>query len=121
MWCATGAWATLIFMMSAKPGSQIPGRFSEVAHFAEYLMLGMLLFGSLKLSGIRRAALLALALASLYGVTDEIHQAFVPQRTPDPMDWVIDSLGATVGVLLASFAASRGKASLDEGSNRLAQ
>lgn len=121
MWCATGAWATLIFIMSAKPGSQIPGRFSEVAHFTEYLVLGMLLFGALKTSGWRRAALLALVAASLYGVTDEIHQAFVPQRTPDPMDWVIDSLGAGAGVALASFSAARARAALSEGGDRPAQ
>jgi VanZ family protein len=120
-WCATGAWATLIFMMSARPGSQIPGRFSEAAHFTEYLIFGMLLYAALRMSGLRRAAFLALALASAYGVTDEIHQAFVPQRTPDPMDWVVDTLGASVGVISASLAATRAKVALAERRNRPAQ
>jgi VanZ family protein len=121
MWCATAAWAAVIFMMSAKPGSQIPGRFSEIAHFTEYLMLGMLLYGALKTSGWRRAGLLALVFASLYGVTDEFHQAFVPQRTPDPMDWALDTLGAAVGVLLARFSATRARAGLREGADPPAQ
>jgi VanZ family protein len=121
MWCATVAWAAVIFMMSAKPGSQIPGRFAEIGHFTEYLVLGMLLFGALKTSGWRRAALLALVVASLYGVSDEFHQAFVPQRTPDPMDWALDTLGAAVGVLLARFSAAHAGAGLHESADPPAQ
>jgi VanZ family protein len=38
-------------------------------------------------------------LASAYGITDELHQAFVPLRMPDPMDWLVDTVGAAVGAL----------------------
>jgi VanZ family protein len=34
--------------------------------------------------------------ASLYGITDEFHQRFVPGRTPDVLDWVADTTGAVV-------------------------
>ena len=32
-----------------------------------------------------------------YGVTDELHQAFVPGRTPDAWDVVKDFVGAVAG------------------------
>lgn len=34
-----------------------------------------------------------------FGLTDEIHQAFVPGRTSSIADWIFDSLGAVAGVL----------------------
>jgi VanZ family protein len=39
-------------------------------------------------------------LSSLYAVTDEIHQAFVPERACALMDVGIDSAGALFGCLL---------------------
>jgi len=35
----------------------------------------------------------------VFGLTDEIHQAFVPGRSSNIADWVFDSLGAVAGVL----------------------
>ena len=43
-----------------------------------------------------RAAALAVLLATLYGVTDEAHQWFVPGRTAEVTDLVADALGAAV-------------------------
>lgn len=40
---------------------------------------------------------LAVAIASLYGITDEIHQIFVPGRFCDPLDWMTDTAGALLG------------------------
>ncbi|MFQ9741932.1 MAG: VanZ family protein [Slackia sp.] len=40
-------------------------------------------------------------IASLYGVTDEIHQIFVPTRSCDPADWAVDTVAAIVGAILA--------------------
>ncbi len=37
--------------------------------------------------------------AILYGVSDEIHQMFVPTRTASPGDILMDTLGAGVGLL----------------------
>jgi VanZ family protein len=44
-----------------------------------------------------RVVLVAVALATAYGITDEVHQAFVPGRSPDPRDVVADAVGATAG------------------------
>jgi VanZ family protein len=43
------------------------------------------------------AALVAIAISSLYGVTDEYHQVFVPGRTFDVLDMAADAFGSVVG------------------------
>lgn len=102
-WSSVVAWAGFIFYMSSIPGSRIPGLIpTEVAHFLEYLVLGVLLYLALRTDMRPSTALaLALVLASAYGVTDEFHQRFVVLRTPDVRDWVTDTLGALAGVAIA--------------------
>ena len=101
----------VIFVLSATPGSQLPGRFSTLAHFLTYAVLGGLLVLAL---GTRepygRSVAVAVILASLYGITDEFHQSFVPMRTPDVADWGMDTLGAFVGAwATASLAVKVGR------------
>lgn len=52
-------------------------------------------------TGPRTAALLAVVVGAFYGLTDEIHQSFVPGRSADVRDWVADVAGASLGALLA--------------------
>lgn len=99
----TAAWAAVIFAASSVPGSGVPSGFGGAAHYAEYAVFGALLRLVLATaSGHREPILSATAAASAYGVTDEIHQAFVPMRTPDPIDWVVDTMGALSGAWLAT-------------------
>jgi VanZ family protein len=102
-WGLSVLWSCAIFWVSSQPGSQIPGGwFPEVGHFSEYLVLGGLLYGALGAGKPqRRAILVAVAIASLYGITDEFHQSFVPTRTPDVADWAMDTLGAAFGAAIA--------------------
>jgi len=103
-WIAVAAWAALIFGMSSLPGSRVPGNFGTQAHFTEYAILAALLYAALRShTGMRSALVWAIVLASGYGVTDELHQSFVPLRVPDVMDWAVDSLGAVVGAAMATF------------------
>ena len=44
---------------------------------------------------LARAAVLS---AVLFGLTDEIHQSYVPSRTADGWDLLADALGAAMGV-----------------------
>jgi len=98
-WAAVVGWAALIFAGSSLSGSQVPGRYGPLGHFAEYAVLGMLAFFALKLdTNAGRAALFALVLASGYAITDELHQAMVPGRVPDPADWAVDFAGALTAV-----------------------
>lgn len=78
-----------------------------LAHFAEYALLGILVFMALDRRALRRAVYLAVLTASAYAVTDELHQLFVPGRVADPADWGVDTLGALTGVLLLAYASRR--------------
>ena len=82
------------------------------AHFTEYTILGGFLVPAVKewmaadttpvpVSMERIAAWLA---GTLYAVTDEIHQFFVPGRSCELRDIVIDSCGVLAGVLVVSLA-----------------
>ncbi|NTV75386.1 MAG: VanZ family protein, partial [Holophaga sp.] len=48
-----------------------------------------------------RRHLAIFALASLYGMSDEIHQLFVPGRDASILDWAADSIGAVLGLGLS--------------------
>ena len=98
------AWATmvLIFVLSSISGlGPLPGGVDDgVAHALQYAVLAALLLRGLagaRWRGVKvRAAALAVLLATLYGVTDEAHQWFVPGRTAEVTDLVADALGAAV-------------------------
>jgi VanZ family protein len=49
------------------------------------------------------AAQIAVALlyCMLYGGSDEIHQAFVPNRSSDIFDWIADTVGALLAIAFA--------------------
>lgn len=97
-------WMAVIFALSSVPGSSVPGKFGSFGHFVLYFVLGGLYFLALPASGRPRLAfVLAVALASAYGITDEFHQSFVPDRMPDVMDWVVDTAGALTAVSLAAL------------------
>jgi VanZ family protein len=102
-WAPSGVWACVIFGFSSLPGSSLPGGYSFQGHFAVYAVLGLLVMLALTRGpASTRWALVAIAACSLYGVTDEFHQAFVPGRTPDVLDWAMDTVGAAAGVALAA-------------------
>ena len=78
----------------------------KLAHFAEYLVLGVLLYRALDGSTFNRGiALRALALAALCAVGDELHQGFVSGRRPALSDCLIDATGAAAGLALLAVRA----------------
>jgi VanZ family protein len=91
----------LIFGVSAVSNlPPLPGRFSDkVAHFLEYAGLGALLVRAVGGRGWRKPSLAvvvaAVALASVYALSDEGHQYFVPNRDSDWHDALADALGAS--------------------------
>ena len=42
-------------------------------------------------------------IVSLWGITDEIHQSFVPSRSASVFDWIFDTTGAFLGALCYIF------------------
>lgn len=95
----------VIFLFSAQPSlnsglglADTIGR--KLVHFSEYALLAFLWARALRTRlDARRAALVALLIASLYAVTDEFHQTFVTGREGRPLDWAIDTAGAATVTL----------------------
>jgi len=54
-----------------------------------------------------RTAMLAAALSTLYGVTDEWHQMYVPHRVAEVADGLKDLGGAVLGAALFQVLARR--------------
>lgn len=80
------------------------GAVRKLGHFTEYLVFGILLAHGLRGDGPQRPrhAVLAIVLAALYAVTDELHQLFVPGRTAAVGDVLIDTAGAALGQVAAA-------------------
>jgi VanZ family protein len=101
----------LIFFFSSlpDPGGPPGGISDKTAHLLIYGALGASLMRAL--AGGRSAAmtlpriLVVGALGTLFGIGDEIHQYFVPPRTPDLLDVAADSAGTFAGAILMTFMA----------------
>lgn len=73
----------------------------KCAHFTAYAVLGVLIWCALY--GLRKGYRYALAVgfSFLYACSDEIHQYFVPGRSCEFRDVLIDTSGAATGALAA--------------------
>ena len=76
----------------------------KTAHFTEYAILGALFYLNLiqfpKLNSRIKKLLLPILFSFLYAITDEIHQIFVPGRSAQFRDVLIDTLGASFGATI---------------------
>ena len=118
-------WMAIIFKLSAQPGEQsnlLSTKVTKVivsfvqlfrpdvnivslnyfirkcAHFLAYLMLEIIVLFAMRRTGLRgRGCVVTLLICIGYAITDELHQAFVPGRTPKLTDILIDSSGASLG------------------------
>lgn len=98
---AAGQMAVIFFLSSIPDLGGLPGGLSDkTGHFLGYGLLAALVLRALSGGRLRaitwKRAVAAVALCSLYGASDELHQWFVPGRLSDVFDWVADSLGAAV-------------------------
>ena len=116
LWAWGPVWALMAAIFAASSVALPPVAAGPVGdkvwHALVYGLLGGLMLRALSparpwpVSG--RAALLAVALATLYGLTDEVHQSFVPGRSADAADLLADFNGAAVVCgLLWAWRASR--------------
>ena len=111
LWGPVVAWMAMIFGVSSlhlPPGAgTIP---DWISHGGVYAVLAALIARALA-GGLRaaplRVAVAAAILASLYGVTDEWHQSYVPHRIAELADVIKDVAGAVVGAALFHLLAPR--------------
>lgn len=97
----------------------------KTAHALEYAVLGAFAAGWIYDEKRRRGIniLWAWLAAAVYAATDEIHQLFVPGRSGQLTDVLLDSAGALAGVLFMAgilYLIRRGRSSRDSEAARIA-
>ncbi len=103
------AWMALLFYLSHQPSLETPMLFSgqdKVLHAAVYALLGLLLLAAQprQAQGYSWQQIgISVLIASLYGLSDEIHQYFIPGRSNEILDWVADTVGALIAASLLAW------------------
>jgi len=113
-WFPILIYCLLIFIQSSYPSTErIPDwpYIDKMLHFAAYALLGALFLRAFKTTRIKNNLKLVLVLSVLfsffYGISDEIHQYFVPHRNADLMDVLADLLGSIMGVYIYQAIAGK--------------
>ena len=104
-WLPVIVYCLFIYLQSSRPSPEsiphIP-YFDKILHVGGYALLGALFlraFRTRKYENHFKLMILAILLSSLYGVSDEFHQYFVPYRQAELLDVLSDVLGSVLGVL----------------------
>jgi VanZ family protein len=116
-WLPVALYAGAIFFWSSQshPEEQLPSFLlkdvsDKVLHAVEYGILAVLCYRAFRWAAgpavARQAVVSAIVAASAYGVTDEVHQFFVPFRESSWLDWLADTAGAAIGALSWRFIRS---------------
>jgi VanZ family protein len=104
-WGPVAAYMGIIFYLSSR--SQVPlgvDASDKLLHTLAYFGLAIVVVRAL-CRGLparvgRTTAIVGWLVVAAYGVTDEVHQMFVPGRTPAVDDLVADAVGGFAGVVL---------------------
>lgn len=72
----------------------------KFAHMFLYFILAILIYLALKNKYGIKAYIYSLIGSFIYACTDEIHQLFIPGRSGEFKDVLVDSLGALIGLML---------------------
>ncbi|MCX7694350.1 MAG: VanZ family protein [Caloramator sp.] len=73
---------------------------TKYVHFFLYMFLGSLVFMYIKNNNLKNKFLVSVIFCSIYAISDEVHQYFVPGRGARALDVLIDSAGAFIGISL---------------------
>lgn len=110
-------WAVIFGLSSLSSPPMPPNVWDKVLHAGAYGGLALVTLRATaggRVGGVTaRAVLLAWIVTTLYGLSDEVHQSFVPRRSAEAQDVVADALGAALalgaaqaaGIILRSRAA----------------
>jgi len=113
-WFPIIVYCLFIFIQSSYPSpDQLPHvtHLDKLLHVIAYACLGALLlraFNSVRIQNKPKLIIaLSILLSSLYGISDEIHQHFVPYRNADVVDAFMDIIGSVAGVYAYQFFVAR--------------
>ena len=112
LWLPVGVWMGVIFWLSSQPhlpNVPIIGAIDwgdKIEHAIAYAIGGWLTWRALggRMFG-RRRVIVAIVIAAAYGLTDEIHQRFVPPRQFDMFDLTADVVGSAIAAFALGLAA----------------
>lgn len=99
----------IVYLSSlSHPGQNLPSFFSDfsdkLVHGIEYGILGILLYRAFQhTTHISQSIAMAIFSATTFGISDELHQWYVPHRHADIWDVVADASGATLFILIWVF------------------
>jgi VanZ family protein len=102
-WVWPLGFAATIVAESSQAGMAVPGgiwQSDKLVHFLAFGLLATVTLRALRIESVRWRAAVAVAIVSLFGASDEIHQYFTPGRSCDVFDWLADTLGAGLAVSL---------------------
>lgn len=109
-WIPAIIWAIFLFYMSSKQGVSLPPfPFADkFAHIGAYTVFGFLIAMGLRRScelDYVKLVILATLIAGFYGLSDEVHQIFVPMRSAEATDLLSDFVGGMFGGLIYGYRA----------------
>jgi VanZ family protein len=114
LWLLVVVWMAVIFALSSQSQLPTPAGLSDdvrsvIGHLCVYGVLAGLLWMALPRGwpASRRIAV-AFAGAMLFGVTDEWHQSFVPNRESTVSDLIVDAIGASMALIALQLASQFG-------------
>lgn len=114
-WLLVVALCVVIYVQSCFPPLELGPRFQfrdKILHAVVYGLLAALFSRACRATWPDRMAAMPLlvtsvAFATVYGVSDEIHQSFVAARQLDVADGVANFVGSLIGATGAMWAAAR--------------
>lgn len=74
----------------------------KMAHFSIYTLVGMLMmvFMNTFSMKLKWKIYISAIVGAIYASSDEIHQSFIPDRTPAITDVIIDTAGVMIGIFI---------------------
>ena len=109
-WFPLITYCILIFLQSSFPSIESVPKLpyiDKLLHFIAYAVLGALFLRAYKTLQIRNRLnlliMLSILSSSMYGISDELHQFFVPLRSAEWMDIFADILGSVFGVFIYQY------------------
>ena len=108
-WGPAALWAAVLFFLSewSGLGIELVSGADKWVHVGLFMILGLSLAWGKGRTESGVPLFLFLFLGMGYGALDEWHQSFVPGRDASVGDWVADSAGVMLGLVLFSSVSSR--------------
>ncbi len=97
----SGSIATLIYnIFNISDTAKVSFIIRKCAHVSEFFILGILVINLVSKYNVKHIYLISFIICVLYASSDEFHQLFVPGRSGQVTDVLIDLIGVVLGLLL---------------------